>query len=281
MSQSSVISMIYSLYDDFYPQEKKVANYVIAHAHDVVNMNNSELAKACETSVATISRFVKKCGVESFHQFKVVLARDVVLGEDVQVSSTISLEDVHTSIANIQANKMNEIKATLSLLDEKQLKEVVALLSKAAMIQIVAVGNTIPVAINAQYMFNEIGLRAMAGTIWETQLAFSMTLTPQDVMIAISNTGESKDVVKMIHNAREGGAKVIAITNNPQSTIASLADYHLQSATREKLFLNEFYFSRVSAMTIIEVLYLFLTVGNEKSYDYLSKCENLMADEKL
>lgn len=59
MSQSSVISMIYSLYDDFYPQEKKVADYVIAHAHDVVNMNNSELAKACETSVATISRFVK------------------------------------------------------------------------------------------------------------------------------------------------------------------------------------------------------------------------------
>lgn len=281
MSQSSVISMIYSLYDDFYPQEKKVADYVIAHAHDVVNMNNSELAKACETSVATISRFVKKCGVESFHQFKVVLARDVVLGEDVQVSSTISLEDVHTSIANIQANKINEIKATLSLLDEEQLKEVVALLSKASMIQIVAVGNTIPVAINAQYMFNEIGLRAMAGTIWETQLAFSMTLTPQDVMIAISNTGESKDVVKMICNAREGGAKVIAITNNPQSTIASLADYHLQSATREKLFLNEFYFSRVSAMTIIEVLYLFLTVGNKKSYDYLSKCENLMADEKL
>ncbi len=32
MSQSSVISMIYSLYDDFYPQEKKVADYVIAHA---------------------------------------------------------------------------------------------------------------------------------------------------------------------------------------------------------------------------------------------------------
>lgn len=58
-------------------------------------------------------------------------------------------------------------------------------------------------------------------------------------------------------------------------------DYHIQTATREKLFLNEICFSRVSAMTVIEVLYLFLTVGQERSYDRVSKCESLIADEKL
>lgn len=281
MSQKSVINSIHSLYSSFFPQEKKVADYVLAHPRSVINMSNKELAKACATSVATITRFAKKCEAESFHQFKVILARDLVLSEEIQSSSTISLDDVHSSLYNIQANKMEEIKATLSLMDEEELKAIVMLLQKAHIIQIVAVGNTIPVAIHAQYLFNEIGLRAMAGTIWETQLAFSMSLTPQDVMIAISNTGESKDVLKMIKNAQEAGASVIGITNNDQSAIASVCDYHLQSATREKLFLNEFYYSRISAMTIIEVLYLFLTVDNEKSYKYLSRCEDMMADEKL
>ena len=82
-------------------------------------------------------------------------------------------------------------------------------------------------------------------------------------------------------SAKENGATTIGITNNPDSTIAKTVDYHIQTATREKLFLNEFYFSRVSATTIIEILYLFLTVGQQKSYERLSKCENLMADEKL
>lgn len=73
----------------------------------------------------------------------------------------------------------------------------------------------------------------------------------------------------------------MAITNNPNSTIGSDADYCLQTATREKLFLNEFYFSRVSATVVIEILYLFLTVGQKESYENVRTVENLIADEKI
>ena len=112
-------------------------------------------------------------------------------------------------------------------------------------------------------------------------MAFARQLRECDVLIALSNSGESRNIAKMVEVAKAGGAATIAITNNPSSTIAQAADHHIQTATREKLFLDEFFFSRVSAMAIIEILYLFLTVGNDVSYQNLSACESLFANEKV
>lgn len=278
----SIIEKINRLYDSFFEQEKKIGNYILSNYKEVVNMTISELAKNSGTSVASVSRFCKKCDVDGFHHLKIALAREIVEGDDnIPVSNDITREDIGQSLQNILANKIEEMKQTISLIDTKEFDKILESIQNAGIVQFVAVGNTIPVALDGAYKFNEIGIRSMAGSIWETQLSFSMTLKEKDVLIAISNTGESKQVQKMVEAAKENGATTVGITNNPDSTIAKTVDYHIQTATREKLFLNEFYFSRVSATTIIEILYLFLTVGQQKSYERLSKCENLMADEKL
>lgn len=280
--QQSVIDTIHILYDSFFEQEKKIANYIIQSHKEVVNMTIGELAEACGTSVATISRFCRKCEVEGFHQLKIRLAKEIVeSGLEVPVSNHISRTDIGQSLQNILANKIDELRQTISLIDEKQLNTILDYIKSARIVQFVAVGNTIPVALDGSFKFNEIGIKAVAGTIWETQLAFSLSLSRDDVMIAISNSGESRKVTKMVQEAKKNGVITVGITNNPNSTVGNSVDYHIQTATREKLFLNEICFSRVSAMTIIEVLYLFLTVGQERSYDRMSKYESLIADEKL
>lgn len=280
--QKLVLDTIHILYDSFFEQEKKIANYIIQNHKEVVNMTIGELAKACGTSVATVSRFCHKCDVDGFHQLKIRLAKEIVeSGLEVPVSNHISRSDIGQSLQNILANKVDEIRQTITLMDEKQLNTILDDIKSARIVQFVAVGNTIPVALDGCFKFNEIGIKAVAGTIWETQLAFSLSLGRDDVMIAISNSGESRQVVKMVREAKKNGVITVGITNNPNSSVGCTADYHIQTATREKLFLNEICFSRVSAMTVIEVLYLFLTVGQERSYERTSFCEGLIADEKL
>lgn len=280
--QNPVLDTIHILYDSFFEQEKKIANYIIQNHKEVVNMTIGELAQACGTSVATVSRFCHKCDVDGFHQLKIRLAREIVeSGLEVPVSNHISRSDIGQSLQNILANKIDEIRQTISLMDEKQLNAILDYIKSARLVQFVAVGNTIPVALDGCFKFNEIGIKAVAGTIWETQLAFSLSLGRDDVMIAISNSGESRQVVKMVREAKKNGVITVGITNNPNSSVGSIADYHIQTATREKLFLNEICFSRVSAMTVIEVIYLFLTVGQERSYERTNQCESLIADEKL
>lgn len=266
--QPSAMDTIHMLYDTFFEQEKKIANYILKHHKEVVNMTIVELSKACGTSVATISRFCKKCGLEGFHHLKIGLAKEIASNDtDIPVSNTISRDDIDQSLQNILANKIEELKQTVSMLDADQLNQVLDAIKNADTVQLVAAGNTIPVALDGAYKLNQIGIKTMAGTILETQLAFALSLKKGDVLIAISNSGESRRVYKMVKEAKRRGVIIVAITNNPNSTIGSDADYCLQTATREKLFLNEFYFSRVSATVVIEILYLFLTVGQKESYE--------------
>ena len=102
-----------------------------------------------------------------------------------------------------------------------------------------------------------------------------------DVLIAISNSGESKRVAKMVRAANKNGVTTIALTNNLNSTIGKEVDYIIQTATREKLFMDEFCFSRVSATTVMEILYLFLANGKKKRYESMTELESLIADEKF
>lgn len=282
-NQSSVLNRIHILYDSFFEQEKKIATFIIQHHQEVVNMTISELAKACGTSVATVTRFCRKCEVDGFHHLKISLAKEIVKDkqQSTAVSNSISREDLNQSLQNILANKIEEMQQTVSLINEQEFNQILDCIQKARMVQFVAVGNTIPVALDGTYKFSQIGIHAVTSTMWETQLAFALGLGKEDVLIAISNSGESRQVVKMVEAAKKNGVTTIGITNNPNSRVAENVDYHIQTATREKLFLNEFCFSRVSAMTVIEIMYLFLTVGQKESYDYLSKSENLMADEKV
>lgn len=280
--QQTVLDRICVMYDSFFEQEKKIASYILQNHADVINMTIGELAKASGTSVATISRFCRKCNVDGFHHLKISLAKEIVESEGgAAVSNDISRSDLAQSLQNILANKTEELRQTVSMIQPGTLDKILNCIQQANLVQLVAVGNTIPVAIDGAYRFSEIGIKAVSGTIWETQLAFSMLLEKGDVMIAISNSGESRQVYKMVSEARKNGITTIGITNNPESSIGSIADYHIQTVTREKLFLNEFCFSRVSAMTVIEILYLFLTAGQKESYEKLSRCENLIADEKM
>jgi arabinose-5-phosphate isomerase len=51
-----------------------------------------------------------------------------------------------------------------------------------------------------------------------------------DVVLAISNSGETEELVKLLPSIKRIGAGIVAITGNPQSTLARGADHHLSAA---------------------------------------------------
>ncbi|MBM3345355.1 MAG: KpsF/GutQ family sugar-phosphate isomerase [Betaproteobacteria bacterium] len=54
-------------------------------------------------------------------------------------------------------------------------------------------------------------------------------ITREDVMIALSNSGESAELLTIFPAIRRQGAKLIAITGNAESTLAREADIHLDA----------------------------------------------------
>ena len=279
--EKSVLDKILCVYNNLYEAEKKIADYVINNKEKVIEMTVSELAVKSNVSEATIVRFCKKCDLKGFHDLKINIAKEMVNSKDNKVSNKLDSNDIAQSLQNILANKIEELKQTISMMQEEEIKQILDSIKRARIVQFAAVGNTIPVAMDGTYKFNQLGIAAFTNTIWETQLAFAYTLTKKDVVIVISNSGSSKNLVTLLEIANERQATTISITNHENSPVANKSKYHINTATREKLFLDEFSFSRVSAMVIIETLYLLLTRDKKDAYSWISQHEQSIADDKI
>ena len=279
--EKSVLDKILCVYNNLYEAEKKIADYVINNKEKVIEMTVSELAVKSNVSEATIVRFCKKCDLKGFHDLKINIAKEMVNSKDNKVSNKLDSNDIAQSLQNILANKIEELKQTISMMQEEEIKQILDSIKRARIVQFAAVGNTIPVAMDGTYKFNQLGIAAFTNTIWETQLAFAYTLTKKDVVIVISNSGSSKNLVTLLEIANERQATTISITNHENSPVANKSKYHINTATREKLFLDEFSFSRVSAMVVIETLYLLLTRDKKDAYSWISQHEESIADDKI
>ena len=281
--EKSVLDIICASLDTFFESERKIGTYIIQHTAKVVDMTVGELAQACGVSDASVSRFCKKIDMKGFHHLKITLAKEISERgkEEEEVSNHISVNDIGQSLKNILANKVTEITQTVSMMDTKQLHKILDKLNTAKTVQFFAVGNTIPVAIDGAFKLNQIGIPAVSGTIWETQIGYTYNMTADDVIIAISNSGESTAVLRALEAARSAGATTISITNSEKSSASQLRDYHITTATREKLFLDGYCFSRVSATTVIEILYLFLTSMRKDAYKSVVRHEQAIAFTKL
>lgn len=281
--EKSVLDIICASLDSFFESERKIGTYIIQHTAEVVDMTVGELAQACGVSDASVSRFCKKINMKGFHHLKITLAKEISEKgiEEEEVSNHISVNDIEQSLKNILANKVTEITQTVSMMDAKRLSEILNKLNMARTVQFFAVGNTIPVAIDGAFKLNQIGIPAVSGTIWETQIGYTYNMTAEDVVIAISNSGESTAVLRALEAAKSAGATTLSITNSEKSSAAQLSDYHITTATREKLFLDGYCFSRVSATTVIEILYLFLTSMRKDAYKSIVRHEQAIAFTKL
>lgn len=279
--EGSVINQICASMDSFFDTEKKIGDYIVRNPKKVVDMTVGELAKECGVSEASVSRFCKRIELKGFHHLKISLARELVdAKDDGEISGHISVDDMEGSLRGILSNKMEELRQTVAMMDSEELKKILDVINNADTVLMAAVGNTIPVAMDGAYKLNQIGIRAMSTPIWETELGYSYNLTDKDVVVAISNSGESTGVIQILEAAKSRGAVTISITNNARSSVAELSTYHITTATREKLFLDGYCFSRVSATMVIEIIYLLLASMRRESYESIVRHEQAMAYTK-
>ena len=59
-------------------------------------------------------------------------------------------------------------------------------------------------------------------------------ITSQDLLLAVSLSGETREVVTILPVVKRMGAKLLAMTGNPNSTIAQAADVHLDISVAEE-----------------------------------------------
>lgn len=280
-SMTNIIDNIYIQLPTMSQSDQKIARQILRNPEQVVDCTISELAKLAQVSGASVTRFCHNLGLTGFHNLKIQIAQTSG-NEKSQSLKDIANDDLQAALEQIDKNKVAEIQATLENVDSKILEKVLDLLVKSRIVQVSAEGDTYPVAADAVYKFNQIGILAMAsGGNVETAIAQSMNLGNQDCLLVISNSGESAALLRQIKIAKKQQMKIIAITNRADSPIALEADYHLQTAVRQTVLQTQYYFSRVAAFTMIEAIFLILISKDDNRVEHIKRHEEVISNQKI
>ncbi len=257
MSEKALVR-IRTLYDSLSPSEQKVADYVLAHPHDVLQMPIAMLAKHAGVSDPTVIRFCRSLGYRGYLEFKIALARDTASPVQL-IQASVDEKDTPETIANkVFSAGIQALQDTLSILDKEAFSRAVDALSHARKVLIVGVGTSGPIAHMMYNRLFRIGVNCLVETDSYLQLMQASLLGPKDVVVAISQTGSSVDPVLTLKEARRHGATTIAICGNAAAPLTMEADIVLLSVSRE--LRAEAVASRLAQIAIIEALYVTLAM---------------------
>lgn len=279
--RGSVVNEICSLYDRLSDREKLIADYVMAHQADIPSMTTREIATGSATSAATVSRFVRHLGYESFSDLRSGIQQDNAAGSSSEAATTVvSLEAPRAAMETVLMAKNRELLDTLDLVDEQELIKAVRLIERSVSCVFGAVGNSIPACLSGAFLFAQLGLRAHCAPTTESMMLDTLALTPDDVLVFVSKSGHSKRLNKMMDNALDTGTPTIVITNIPDSPLARRATCVLHAATRDKMLNPELPFSHNSINFIIETLFLLLCSDVPNFRAHSSLIWKSMGDDK-
>jgi RpiR family carbohydrate utilization transcriptional regulator len=263
---ASCIARIQSMRENLTPGQRRVGDAVLRDPHAVILASVGELAARSQSSEAAVSRFARVLGYGSYAEFKLALSHDLVgstqaIHEDVEVGDDVAAVAEKVAAANIRA-----IEDTYRGLDITALEAAADALSSASRIAFFGFGVSQAVAHDARHHF----LRTAKDTVGiddaHEQVMWATSARPTDVVLLFSHTGTARDLCDVAELARAEGATVISITNHGRSPLTERADINLYTSSRETRYREESVSSRIAAMTIIDILYVVVSLQSSDEH---------------
>ncbi|WP_066890298.1 MurR/RpiR family transcriptional regulator [Clostridium nigeriense] len=262
----NVLQYIKQNFESFTDREKSIAEYLLSNKKSIISMSAKEIGDVTNTSAPTVVRFSKKIGFDSLNEMKLQLSLNLQSDEDnadfEYLHSDLSTKNIIRGVKSSIDSIMNQ---TVGVLKEEELEKAIDILNKANNVYIFSVGNSSLVAMDFYYKLSRINKRCIAHNDTHLQMTASALMEKGDVAIAISYSGETKEVLKCVENAKKDGVPVIAITKSSISnTLADLSDIVLRVPFVEKSLREGAMSSRISQLAVIDMLFLGMARTNLK-----------------
>jgi len=255
MEDKPVFEIIKKNYEKMFSAERKVADFILSNPKDAVNSTVSELAEASGISDATVVRMCRHLGYKGYYHFKLMLAKDVGRYEEEEVSTQEEGNEI-TKLLQRYADSIVEIGENI---DDHVLHKCIELINSCNTAHIVAIGNTVPLSMYMGFRLGRLGVKATYGIAPVYTLNNVNLADENDIIIAISRSGNSIQVIQTLELAKEKKLKIIGITGYKDSPVAKLSDYTLISNTRKESFNYYRDYAHLKETAIIDALLELIT----------------------
>jgi RpiR family carbohydrate utilization transcriptional regulator len=276
-----VLSKIRQKRDQLNKSERKVADAILLNPSVVTQMSIAALAKAAQVSEPTVNRFCRSFLSKGFPDFKIQLAKSLVSGA-MFITRSVEQDDSPEQYSDkVFTSTIATLDAARKQVDVKAIATAVDHLLQAKQISFFGLGASGSVAKDAQHKFFRFNLPVVAYDDVLMQRMVAAASHTGDVIVIISYTGRTKDLVEIAQLANSTGATVIALTLE-DSPLAKVCPVVLSVPHVENTDVYMPMTSRLTQLTLLDVIATGVTLRKgEGFHQHLDKIKKSLRSTRF
>ena len=248
-----MLSRIRQKRDQLNKSERKVADAILQNPSGVTQLSIAALAKSAGVSEPTVNRFCRSFLSKGFPDFKIQLAKSLVSGSMFVTRSVEQNDNAEQYTDKIFTSTIATLNTARKQIDIKSIEAAVDHLTQAKQIAFFGLGASGSVAKDAQHKFFRFNLPVVAYDDVLMQRMVASASHIGDVIVIISYTGRTKDLIEIAQLANATGATVIALTIE-DSPLAKVCPIVLGVPHVENTDVYMPMTSRLTQLTILDVI---------------------------
>lgn len=235
-------------YDTLTSVERTVADYFLKNEREM-EFSSKNISNVLHVSEATLSRFAKKCGYKGYREFIF----------DYEKELKIEMQEQGVSALTRKVRKTYErlMEESFQLLDERKVEKAAVLMSTHSRVLVCGVGSSGYAAREFQLRFMRLGMDIQAMTDSQMIQMSGAIMNEQTLLIAITLSGKTTEILEVVRAAGEKGAKVILITASKDTALLSRCDLVFPVASAKNLDAGILISPQFPILVLVDVLYAY------------------------
>lgn len=238
------------------PGDRRVAEVILEVPHEVIHMTVSELAARAGSAESTTVRCCRKLGYGGYQDLKIRLARELATQQP-QIQAAIDQDTApYEILRTVLAFDAELLKDITSGIGEGEFEDASRAIARARRVILVGFGSSYFVCLEAHERLSSAGLDAVAPESPNMKLLLCSRTTSEDVVVCVSHTGATKELIRYAEVAKANEATVIAVTSYANTRLARTADIALVAGGRDLDFRFDALSGRLAHLAVLDALYM-------------------------
>ncbi|RYG10944.1 MAG: MurR/RpiR family transcriptional regulator [Burkholderiales bacterium] len=273
----SILKLIAAKLDSMTKADQQIAQFILDDPERMLSLSSAALADEIGRSQSSVIKFSQKLGYDGYQQLK--LAVNKAKAQEWQapagvIHGTIEASDSYmTILQKMIGSKLLSMRETTAANSEETINAVLDLLVGARRVQLAGVGASSLVARDLSYKLQKLGRTVLIDNDSHIQISHASTLNHEDLLIALSYTGASIEILRIAELARKRGANVISITGLQPNPLVELAHINLYTIADEERVRSSAITSRDAQLMLTDMLFILLLRRQADANEFIHRSE--------
>ncbi|MTH45823.1 MurR/RpiR family transcriptional regulator [Intestinirhabdus alba] len=268
-------------YQGLAQSDKRLADFLLTQPEKARHLSSQQLAAEAGVSQSSVVKFAQKLGFKGFPALKLAISDALASGpppRSVSVHNQIRSDDpIRVVGEKLIAENTAAMHATLNVNSEEKLAQGVALLRAARRIVLAGIGASGLAAQNFAWKLTKIGLNAAFERDMHALLATAQALSADDLLLAISYSGERRALNLAADETLRVGGKILAITGFTPNALQQRATHSLYTIAEEQATRSAAISATHAQMMLTDLLFMALVQQDaERAPERIRRSEALV-----